>query len=102
MQHRIALRCSLLTTITEKRSPTKTRCLSRTATLPCARARLASGGRTRRRARKRLGSEGAFQLTRQVAKAGFISTPSKMSPDGTQCPLCLYEVVDWETADDPW
>ncbi|KLT40797.1 hypothetical protein CC85DRAFT_248758 [Cutaneotrichosporon oleaginosum] len=36
-----------------------------------------------------------------LARAGFISTPSKESADGTTCPLCKYEVVEWEEDDDP-
>ncbi|BEI96908.1 hypothetical protein CcaverHIS631_0204970 [Cutaneotrichosporon cavernicola] len=31
----------------------------------------------------------------------FICAPSKTSPDGTTCPLCNYEVVEWEEDDDP-
>ncbi|GMK57232.1 hypothetical protein CspeluHIS016_0400660 [Cutaneotrichosporon spelunceum] len=37
----------------------------------------------------------------ELARAGFICTPSKVSPDGTTCPLCKYEVVEWEEDDDP-
>ncbi|BEI81336.1 hypothetical protein CcaverHIS002_0204960 [Cutaneotrichosporon cavernicola] len=36
-----------------------------------------------------------------LASAGFICAPSKTSPDGTTCPLCNYEVVEWEEDDDP-
>ncbi|BEJ11985.1 hypothetical protein CspHIS471_0204450 [Cutaneotrichosporon sp. HIS471] len=36
-----------------------------------------------------------------LASAGFICAPSKTSPDGTTCPLCKYEVVEWEEDDDP-
>lgn len=28
--------------------------------------------------------------------------PSKSAADGAMCPLCRYEVEEWEENDDPW
>ncbi|KAK1794037.1 hypothetical protein P4O66_010938 [Electrophorus voltai] len=36
-----------------------------------------------------------------MAKAGFIHTPSENSPDVAQCFFCLKELEGWEPEDDP-
>lgn len=37
----------------------------------------------------------------QMAKAGFIHTPSKTSPDVAMCFFCLKELEGWQPEDDP-
>lgn len=37
-----------------------------------------------------------------LAAAGFVYTPGLKAPDATTCPLCQYEVVEWEENDNPW
>ena len=37
----------------------------------------------------------------QMAKAGFIYTPSDNSPDIAMCFFCLKELEGWEPEDDP-
>lgn len=39
---------------------------------------------------------------RDLAAAGFVYTPGLKAPDATTCPLCKYEVVEWEEDDNPW
>lgn len=37
----------------------------------------------------------------QMAKAGFIHTPSDNSPDTATCFFCLKELEGWEPEDEP-
>lgn len=37
----------------------------------------------------------------QMAKAGFIHTPSENSPDTAMCFFCLKELEGWEPEDEP-
>lgn len=37
----------------------------------------------------------------QMAKAGFIHTPSKTSPDVAMCFFCLKELEGWQPEDNP-
>lgn len=42
-----------------------------------------------------------LDLLLQMAKAGFIHTPSDNSPDIAMCFFCLKELEGWEPEDDP-
>ncbi|KAK2876241.1 hypothetical protein QQF64_004992 [Cirrhinus molitorella] len=45
--------------------------------------------------------EGCICTPENMAKAGFIHTPSENSPDIAQCFFCLKELEGWEPEDDP-
>uniref|UniRef100_A0A8C1FZX9 Baculoviral IAP repeat containing 5a n=1 Tax=Cyprinus carpio TaxID=7962 RepID=A0A8C1FZX9_CYPCA len=45
--------------------------------------------------------EGCICTPENMAKAGFIHTPSDNSPDIAQCFFCLKELEGWEPEDDP-
>uniref|UniRef100_A0A8C2BXS1 Baculoviral IAP repeat containing 5a n=1 Tax=Cyprinus carpio TaxID=7962 RepID=A0A8C2BXS1_CYPCA len=45
--------------------------------------------------------EGCICTPQNMAKAGFIHTPSDNSPDIAQCFFCLKELEGWEPEDDP-
>ncbi|KAI4873190.1 hypothetical protein NFI96_019312 [Prochilodus magdalenae] len=45
--------------------------------------------------------EGCCCTPENMAKAGFIHTPSGNSPDIAQCFYCLKELEGWEPEDDP-
>lgn len=44
----------------------------------------------------------ALLIVVQLAKAGFIYTPTASDKDNATCPLCQYSVEGWEATDDPW
>ncbi|XP_068610821.1 baculoviral IAP repeat-containing protein 5a [Brachionichthys hirsutus] len=45
--------------------------------------------------------EGCSCTPENMAKAGFIHTPSENSPDTAMCFFCLKELEGWEPDDDP-
>ncbi|KAM4623704.1 baculoviral IAP repeat-containing protein 5a [Polymixia lowei] len=45
--------------------------------------------------------EGCACTPENMAKAGFIHTPSENSPDVAKCFFCLKELEGWEPEDDP-
>ncbi|XP_048843900.1 baculoviral IAP repeat-containing protein 5a [Brienomyrus brachyistius] len=45
--------------------------------------------------------DGCACTSENMARAGFIHTPSENSPDTAQCFFCLKELEGWEPEDDP-
>jgi len=45
-------------------------------------------------------SDGAW-ADKQLAKAGFVFTPSGPLSDLVKCPYCEYDVEEWDEDDDP-
>ncbi|WVQ98132.1 hypothetical protein IAU59_005254 [Kwoniella sp. CBS 9459] len=45
---------------------------------------------------------GWLPTVKNLARAGFVYTPSTDSKDSVTCPYCEYGVEGWEATDDPW
>ena len=41
-------------------------------------------------------------LPSQLARAGFVYTPTEQEHDCVTCVYCDYSTVGWEPTDDPW
>ncbi|WRT64704.1 uncharacterized protein IL334_001638 [Kwoniella shivajii] len=45
---------------------------------------------------------GWLPTVKNLARAGFVYSPSVTSKDAVMCPYCEYGVEGWEATDDPW